>query len=446
MKNDFPAQELLANGALVESAGLRYQTGFHNEHASEALPGALPRGRNAPQKAPYGLYAEQINNTSFTAPRADNLRSWVYRIYPTTAAQGPWERMAHARLDEAADLPIPSPNRHRWQPWDLAAPGTDFVDGLTRVAQAGGATQKRGMSLFAYAASRSMTERVFSNADGDLMILPHQGRLRLTTELGCLDVGPGEIAMIPRALVFRVELLERDCRGFVCENLGNPLRLPERGVVGANGLANERDFLAPVAAYEDNPSPVESVYKYSGVLWRATLKRSPFDVVAWHGTLAPYKYDLRNFNAVYTVTYDHSDPSVFCALTSPSGAPGIANIDFCVLPPRWLVATDTFRPPFFHRNAMSEIVIALAGTPESRARDYHAGSSHVHNPMVPHGPDPEIFDRASNIELGPHHEDTMMVMFESVLPFSVTSEALAAPNFDRNYAHNWDTTPVLFRR
>lgn len=423
---------------------LRYQTGFLNEHMSEALAGALPHGRNLPQHPPHGLYPEQMNATSFTAPRADNLRSWMYRIYPTAAAQAAWERLPMPQLDESG-VSAASPSRYRWAPWPVPDAATDFIDGLTRVAHCGGAAHQAGMSLYAYGVNRPM-QRVFCDFDGELLLLPQVGTLRLVTEMGRLDVGPGEIALLPRAMRVRVELRDAQSRGFVCENLGNHFRLPERGVVGANGLANERDFLIPHAAYEIDDRPVELVGKYAGQTWRSELKRSPFDVVAWHGRWAPCKYDMRRFNAMNTVTYDHPDPSLFCALSSPSGQPGVANVDFCILPPRWLVADNTFRPPFHHRNAMSEILISLVGTPEARGGHYEVGTSTLHNAFAPHGPDPEVIERASNAVLQPKFEDTLMIMFETRLPFTVSDTALAAPNRAKDYERNWERTPPRFAK
>lgn len=430
----------------VEKAaeGASYLTGFGNEHLSEALAGALPIGRNSPQKLPYGLYAEQVNGSPFTAPRAENQRSWVYRIYPTAAAQGPWSRMPNLHLDEPETPQESSPERYRWRPWTSTAADVDFVDSLFRMCQSGGSRELRGMSLYAYWANRSMERRLFSSIDGELLILPQSGSLRVRTEMGVLFAEPGEMVLLPRGMRFSVDPLDETCRGFVCENMGMPFRLPERGLIGANGLANERDFLIPVAAFEVDDSKFESIAKFGGRTWRSSLKRTPFDVVAWHGTYAPCKYDLRRFNAIHSVSYDHTDPSVFTALTSPSGVAGVANVDFAVLPPRWLVANDTFRPPYYHRNIMSEIVISLRGSPESRGKDYKIGSSHIHNSMAPHGPDPDILQKASNTSLEPRWEDTLMVMFESFLPYTVTAEALRSPNRDTSYESNWDATPVLF--
>jgi homogentisate 1,2-dioxygenase len=287
-------------------------------------------------------------------------------------------------------------------------------------------------------------DRVFGNVDAEMLLIPQRGRLQITTELGRLDVAPGEIALLPRALRFRVDLPDGECTGYACENFGPPFRLPELGPIGSNGLALPRDFLAPEAWYEDDTREVGSICKYGGVLWRSVLKRSCFDVVAWHGTHVPYKYDLRRFNAVQSVTFDHTDPSVFTALTSPTAVPGTANADFCVIPPRWIVANDTFRPPYFHRNVMAEFVISIQGKPEARGSHYDIGSAHLHNRMVPHGPDPDVFVRASQADLKPVREETLMVMFESEVPFVVTSHALESPRRVRDYESNWERMPVRF--
>lgn len=440
-----PQATLAPPGApVVDAAGLGYLSGFGNEHATEALAGALPVGRNSPQKMAYGLYAEQVNASAFTVPRADNQRTWLYRIYPTAASQGPWVRRPSVHLDEPDGGLEASPERYRWRPWTAGRPDVDFVDGLFRLCQSGGVRQQRGMSLYVYSASRSMSRRVFSSVDGELLVMPQRGRLMIRTEMGVLSVEPGEVALLPRGLRFSVNVTEPASRGFVCENLGMPFRLPEKGLIGANGLANARDFLAPVAAYEVDDSEYESISRFGGKTWSSRLKRSPFDVVAWHGTYTPCKYDMRRFNAVHSVSYDHPDPSIFTALTSPSGLTGVSNVDFVVLPPRWIVANDTFRPPYYHRNIMSEIVVSLKGSPESRGKDYHIGSTHVHNAMAPHGPDPDVLRAASSETLAPRWEDTLMVMFESFTPFAVTGEAAQAPDRDVDYERNWDRTPVLF--
>jgi homogentisate 1,2-dioxygenase len=423
---------------------LTYQAGFGNQHASEAIVGALPIGRNSPQRHPLGLYTEQISGTSFTAPRADNRRTWVYRIFPSAASQGKFDRIESALLPTTRMQAEATPNRHRWERWPIPSAPIDFVAGLTPIAISGRAEDLEGVTIYSFAINRSMFRRVFTSVDGELLIIPQTGKLHILTELGALQVDPGEIILIPRGIRFSVRVESDSASGYVCENFGASFRLPELGLIGANGLANARDFLAPTAQYENDANPVECVMKFGGALWTCQLRRSPFDVVAWHGNLVPYKYSLWNFNALNSVTYDHSDPSIFTVLTSPSAIPGVANSDFAALPPRWSVSEGTFRPPWFHRNVMSEFVISLFGPPEARGSHYQVQSAHLHNCMGAHGPDPEVFSRASSVDLKPTREESLGVMFESRLSFRVTDQAMNAANHVSNYSDNWAGMPVLF--
>ena len=336
--------------------GVTYQSGFGNEFATEAVAGALPQGQNSPQKVPFGLYTEQISGTPFTAPRGMNRRSWLYRIRPSVA-HSPFQPMENGLLRSTPFDEVPAPpNQLRWQPLPIPAQPADFVDGLVTMAGNGDALTHTGVAIHIYAANRSMSERFFFNADGEMLIVPQLGRLLLRTEMGILQVAPGEIAVIQRGIKFRVELLEDRARGYICENYGPLFRLPDLGPIGANGLANPRDFQAPCAAYEDRAGKFETVVKFQGRLWRATMDHSPLDVVAWHGNYAPYKYDLARFQCINTVSFDHPDPSIYTVLTSPSEIAGTSNVDFAIFPPRWLVAEHTFRPPWFHRNFMSEFM------------------------------------------------------------------------------------------
>jgi homogentisate 1,2-dioxygenase len=425
---------------------LSYLQGFGNELASEALPGALPIGQNSPQAAAYGLYAEQLNLTSFTAPRAENRRSWLYRIRPSTP-HGAYKRIDD-RLLRAAPITEtePSPNRFRWDPQPLPDAATDFVDGLTTMAANGDPEARTGAAIHVYAANRSMTDRAFSNSDGEMLIVPQVGTLRLVTEFGVIELAPCEIAVVPRAVKLRVELVDGASRGFICENYGAHYRLPELGPIGSNGLANARDFQTPVAAFEDRDTRCEIVTKYAGGLWACEQKHSPFDVVAWHGSGAPYKYDMNRFNAINSVSYDHPDPSINTVLTSPAGLPGIANIDFCVFAPRWDVAEHTFRPPFYHRNVMSEFGALLKGASEARnTARFAPGAMTLHNAMAAHGPDPAVFEKSSTIELGPRRLEGMAVLFETRLPFRPTKFALTSSTLQRDYDQNWDALPKRFK-
>ncbi|CAL9588297.1 homogentisate 1,2-dioxygenase [Streptomyces sp. enrichment culture] len=428
--------------------GLEHLSGFGNEHSSEAVPGALPVGRNSPQRAPLGLYAEQLSGSAFTEPRAENRRSWLYRIRPS-AAHPAFTRTGNGALRSAPfTQTVPDPNRLRWDPLPDPAEGTDFLAGLWTLGGNGDVTQRSGMAVHLYHANASM-RRVFSDADGEQLIVPERGGLLLRTELGMLHVEPGHIALIPRGVRFRVELLDETARGYVCENYGAPFRLPDLGPIGANGLANARDFRAPVAAYEDVEGPVEVVNKFCGNLWAATYDHSPLDVVAWHGNHVPYAYDLRRFNVMGTISYDHPDPSIFTVLTSPSDTPGLAGVDFVVFAPRWLVGEDTFRPPYFHRNVMSEYMGLIEGAYDAKAAGeggFVPGGGSLHNMMSAHGPDRETFDRASAAELKPQKiDDGLAFMFETRWPVSLTPQAARAEHLQQGYDDVWQGLERHFR-
>jgi len=417
---------------------LKYQTGFGNNFSSEALPGALPLGRNSPQKAPYGLYAELLSGSAFTAPRAENRRTWVYRIRPS-AMHKPFVRIDNHLLRGAPfDEMAPPPTQLRWNPLPIPVLPTDFVEGMVTMAGNGDAATQTGMAAHIYAANRSMTERAFCNADGEMLIVPQQGRLRLVTELGVLETAPGEIALIPRGMRFRADLPDGPSRGYICENFGAAFRLPELGPIGSNGLANARDFLTPVAAYEERDTPHELVTRFAGNLWSATMAHSPLDVVAWHGNLTPCKYDLANFMVIGSTSFDHPDPSIYTVLTSPSDTAGTANADFVIFPPRWLVGENTFRPPWYHRNVMSEFMGLIHGVYDAKAEGFVPGGASLHNAWVAHGPDAETFERASNARLEPHKvKDTMAFMFETRYALRPTRRAIEAPELQQNYFECW---------
>ncbi|MGW3654501.1 homogentisate 1,2-dioxygenase [Streptomyces sp. NPDC005151] len=428
---------------------LAHSAGFGNEHSSEAVPGALPHGRNSPQRAPLGLYAEQLSGSAFTEPRAHNRRSWLYRIRPS-AAHPPFVRIDNGAVRTAPFTEsVPDPNRLRWDPLPDPAPGTDFLAGLWTLGGNGDATQRTGMAVHLYHANTAMTDRVFSDSDGELLIVPERGGLLLRTELGLLRAEPGHIALIPRGVRFRVELLDDSARGYVCENYGQPFALPDLGPIGANGLANARDFLAPVAAYEDADRPVQVINKFCGNLWSATYDHSPLDVVAWHGNHTPYVYDLHRFNVIGSISYDHPDPSIFTVLTSPSDTPGLAGVDFVVFAPRWLVGEDTFRPPYFHRNVMSEYMGLIEGAYDAKTAGrggFVPGGGSLHNMMSAHGPDRETFDRASAAELKPQKiDDGLAFMFETRWPVTATGQASTADHLQRGYDDVWQGLERNFR-
>ena len=416
-----------------------YQSGFGNEFATEALPGALPVGRNSPQRCPYGLYAEQVSGTAFTAPRPDNRRSWLYRIRPS-AMHRPFERTSSGRItSDFGQVPAP-PNQMRWNPLPMPSAPTDFVQGLVTMAGNGAAQVQSGAGLHLYAANQSMHRRVFYNADGELLVVPQQGRHRFVTELGVIEAEPQEIVVIPRGVRFRLELPDGEARGYVCENFGANLRLPDRGPIGANGLANPRDFLTPVAAYEDVEGEFELVTKFMGHLWSARMDHSPLDVVAWHGNYAPYKYDLRRFNTIGSISYDHPDPSIFLVLHSVSDTPGVSNIDFVIFPPRILAMQDTFRPPWFHRNIASEFMGLVHGAYDAKAEGFSPGGSSLHNSMTGHGPDTETFEKASTADISKPHviTDTMAFMFETRFVLNPTPYALQAAELQTDYYRVWE--------
>ncbi|HYC61939.1 MAG TPA: homogentisate 1,2-dioxygenase [Thermoanaerobaculia bacterium] len=415
-----------------------YQSGFHNEFATEALEGALPVGQNSPQKVRHGLYAEQFSGSSFTVPRANQQRSWLYRIRPSVLHE-PFAAI-DARLLRGSpfdEVPTP-PNQFRWDPLPIPTKATDFIEGLTTIAGNGDSMQHAGVGIHIYACNRSMEGRFFYDADGELLFVPERGALILRTELGIIEVTPGEIAVIPRGTKFRVELHGADARGYLCENFGAPFRLPDLGPIGSNGLANPRDFLTPVAAFEDVGGDFELIAKFGGRLWSARIDHSPLDVAAWHGNYAPYKYDLARFNAIGTVSFDHPDPSIFTVLTSPSDTAGIANCDFVIFPPRWMVAEHTFRPPYFHRNVMNEYMGLIKGTYDAKAEGFVPGSGSLHNCMSGHGPDAATFDAASTAELQPSFlGDTLAFMFETRFVIRPTKFALETPLLQRDYWQCW---------
>jgi homogentisate 1,2-dioxygenase len=413
----------------------RYLSGFGNENATEAMAGALPVGQNSPQRPAFGLYAEQLSGTPFTVPRAEARRTWMYRIRPSAVHPSyvrKLSRMAGGPLAE------PTPNRLRWDPPTVPDTAVDFIDGIMMILASHEAANQSGVSIHQYSATADMT-RVFWNADAEMLIVPQLGRLAIATELGRLTVTPGEIAVIPRGIRFRVTLPDGAARGYVCENHGAMLRLPDLGPIGANGLANPRDFLTPVAWFEERDEPTEVVQKFMGSLWSTTLDHSPLDVVAWHGNLAPYKYDLGRFNTLGSISYDHPDPSIFTVLTSPSGTPGVANLDFICIASRWMVAEHTFRPPWFHRNVMNECMGLIHGQYDAKEGGFEPGGLSLHGMMAAHGPDKAATERAMTDDLAPRKLDgTMAIMFETREILRPTLGALSMKGLQANYDSVWD--------
>jgi homogentisate 1,2-dioxygenase len=426
--------------------GLRYQSGFGNEFATEAVAGALPQGQNSPQKTAFGLYTEQLSGSPFTAPRAANRRTWTYRIRPSVTHK-PFEEIP-AKLIRSGpfdEMPTP-PNQLRWNPLPIPQERTDFVDGLVTLGGCGDPALQTGMGIHLYVANADMEGRYFYTADGELLVVPQQGGLRLHTELGILEAAPGEIAVIPRGMKLRVELTSAEARGYLCENYGQSFRLPELGPIGANGLAHARDFLAPVAAFEDVDGEFQIISKFLGRLWAAEIDHSPLDVVAWHGNYVPYKYDLKKFQCINTVSFDHPDPSIYTVLTAPGPVAGTANVDFVIFPPRWMVAEHTFRPPWFHRNLMNEFMGLVFGQYDAKAEGFVPGGASLHNCMSGHGPDAESWERATQAELKPQYlGETLAFMFETQLVIRPTRFALETRILQHEYYECWQGLKNHFR-
>ncbi|KAJ3314532.1 hypothetical protein HDV04_006071 [Boothiomyces sp. JEL0838] len=420
---------------------MKYNSGFGSHFATECLEGALPVGRdqlipgqNSPQKCPYGLYAEQLSGTAFTVPRHDNQRSWLYRIRPCVM-HTPFKRIQSDNLvrqfsvenDQEPNAEChATPNQLRWSPFEISSEKVDFIQGLHTICGQGSPSSRNGLAVHVYTCNTGMKKKAFYNSDGDMLIVPQDGDFICKTELGNLEVKPGEIVVVPRGIRFAIDFEDGPRRGYVCEIYDRHFEIPDLGPIGANGLANPRDFLYPVAAYEDIEDRYKIINKYQGYLFAAEQGHSPFDVVAWHGNYAPFKYDLSKFNAMNTVTFDHPDPSIFTVLTVKSGNPGVALLDFVIFPPRWMVAENTFRPPYYHRNCMSEFMGLISGGYDAKKEGFVPGGASLHSLMTPHGPDSDVFEAASNEELKPLklRPDGLAFMFESYLMLSVSKWAL----------------------
>ena len=436
---------------------LKYQTGFGNEFATEAVEGALPVGQNSPQKAPLGLYAEQLSGTAFTVPRAGNKRTWTYRIRPSVMHK-PFEQIDNKLFKSSFDEVVTTPNQFRWDPLPIPTSRVDFIDGITTIAGNGDVFAQTGIAVHIYACNKGMGNRYFYNADGEMLIVPEMGGLTIFTELGVIEVSPGEVCCLPRGHKFKVEIGDSEnpqsairnpqsaARGYICENYGQQLRLPDLGPIGANGLANSRDFETPVAWYEDREGTFEQVAKFGGNLWSCEIDHSPLDVVAWHGNYAPYRYDLRRFNTIGSISFDHPDPSIFTVLTSPSGEAGVANCDFVIFPDRWLVGEDTFRPPWYHRNTMSEYMGLIYGQYDAKEEGFVPGGGSLHNQMSAHGPDLDAFEKASNMELVPQKlSGTMAFMFESRHIIRPTKFAMETSQLQHEYFEVWQKLKKNFK-
>jgi homogentisate 1,2-dioxygenase len=419
---------------------LSYMPGFGNDFETESLPGALPQGRNSPQRPAYGLYAEQLSGSPFTAPRGANERSWLYRIRPSVKHTGRFKPVNYPFWKTAPnvgdhELAI---GQYRWNPISVPKESTDFLAGMRTMTTGGDALGQSGMAAHLYVANDDMTDDHFFNADGELLVVPQVGGLRFVTEMGVIEVKPGEICILPRGLVFKVEMIDGPVRGYICENYGAKFTLPHRGPIGANCLANPRDFKTPVAWFEEKETPCRLIVKWCGKFYATELDHSPLDVVAWHGNYAPYKYDLATFSPVGAILFDHPDPSIFTVLTAPSGEEGTANVDFVIFPPRWLVAEDTFRPPWYHRNIMSEFMGLVQGQYDAKEEGFVPGGVSLHNMMLAHGPDALGFDKASHADLQPVKLDhTLAFMFETRFPQTLTRYAAELDTLQDNYIDCW---------
>ncbi len=425
-------------------AKIEYLSGFGNEFSTEAIKGALPVSQNSPQKTPFGLYAEQLSGTAFTVPHKNNKRAWLYRILPSVAHK-PFKPYKHATFIPQPAARPSTPDQLRWDPLPKPKAKTDLIDGMHTVATGGDAQSWAGIGVHRYTANADMKNRFFYNADGEMLFVPEQGALRFRTEFGVLEVAPGEITVIPRGVKFTVDLLDKTASGYVCENYGQPFTLPDLGPIGANGLAYPRHFLYPVAAFEEKRGNFTLLAKFDGGIWQAQINHSPLDVVAWHGNYAPYKYDLAHFMAVNSVSFDHSDPSIFTVLTSPSGEPGVANVDFVIFPPRWSVAEHTFRPPYYHRNLMSEFMGLITGAYDAKEGGFVPGGCSLHNSMSAHGPDAEAHHKATEAKLQPvYMKETLAFMFESRYILRPTAPAMKKGLQD-DYFECWQGLPKLFK-
>jgi homogentisate 1,2-dioxygenase len=430
---------------------LHYLSGFGNFFASEAIANSLPKDQNNPQKVPHGLYAEQLSGDAFTAAYKNNHRTWLYRIHPSVK-QGEFVPYQQTNWLTPPFAELTPPTAMRWLPLPYPQEQKDFIDSLITYAGHGSVRQRSGAAIHLYAATTSMVDRYFYNADGDFLIVPQEGSLLLKTELGQLQVGPMEIALIPRGLKFQVQLLQEKARGYVCENFGAAFEIPNKGLIGPNALAEARHFLAPMAHYEDQAGELTLLTKFDGHLWAAPLKHSPLDVIAWHGNYAPYKYDLRLYTTVYSVTWDHTDPSIFTVLSAPSTQPGVSNVDFVIFPPRWLVMENTMRLPYFHRNTMSEYMGLITGsydakTTASKTSGFLPGGGSLHNCMTPHGPDANAYAEALQKNLQPEfYQNTLAFMFESFYTWQISAFAHKTETRDADYLKCWQDLPKTFKK
>lgn len=282
-----------------------------------------------------------------------------------------------------------------------------------------------------------MDHQAFYSSDGDFLVVPQVGTLYIITENGKLEVPPKYIAVLPRGIKFAVQVTEAS-RGYAVECFDGHFQLPDLGPIGANGLATQRDFEAPVAYYEERMGEYTIFNKFGGEMFECTMDHSPFDVVGWHGNYTPYRYNLEHFNTIGSISFDHPDPSIFTVLTCPSASPGTALCDFVIFPERWMVAENTFRPPYYHRNTMNEYMGNIYGQYDAKEKGFAPGCSSLHLTMTPHGPDSEAFEKGSTVELKPQkYTGTLSFMFESTLLFKVSVRSQDLIKRDDEYYKCW---------
>lgn len=448
-----------------------YTYGYGNELFSEAVAGALPLLGNTPQRCNFGLYAEQLSGTSFTTPRVHNKKVWMYKIRPS-AAHAPMVPYTKNHLfvnDFSGENGQINPNQLRFKPFPLPPKdvSVDFVDGIITLGGAGDPSTKAGFAVHVYCCNADMKNKAFCNSDGDLLVVPQLTPLTVTTETGKMRVAPGEFFLIPRGIKFSVDLdmatdLSRHegedsyARGYICEVYDSHFIIPDLGPIGANGLAHPKHFASPTAFYESKTFPTEEgedyvlVQKFIGKLFSTTLESSPFDVVAWSGNYIPVKYDLANFNTIGSVSYDHLDPSIFTVLTSQTTSPGVAAIDFVVFPPRYAVQEDTFRPPYYHRNIMTEFMGNVMGQYDAKPEGFVPGSASLHSCMMGHGPDAATYKKFSDKSVAPNgpvrmSKNDLAFMFESTYIMKLTKWANEPCHQQTEYYKCWMDLQNEFR-
>lgn len=407
----------------------KYLQGFANIFASESIKNTLPSKQNSPQHLENGLIAEQISGTAFTKSRATTLKSWLYKTHPSAIfndfqlAKKTWNLTI--RENQA-------PNPYRFKKPNIKK-ADNFIDGCLPIAK------NSKNRIYHYQFDTLQKNHYMANLDGEFLFIPYQGILKVTTEFGQLTINPYEILVIPKGIYFSLEVKDSKTCGYLCENQGEPLVLPELGVLGTNALAYPEHFKYPVAIKPQKVKRSILLVKNSDKWWQTTSDISPINTVAWRGNYAPYKYNLLDFNTINTVSFDHPDPSIFTVLTSSSAISGIANLDFVIFPARWMVAENTFRPPYFHRNVMSEFMGLLQGQYDAKSAGFQQGGFSIHNPMIGHGPDFNSYDKAIKRDsLKPdRYKNTLAFMLESNDAWQIMENRFVNDCEDKNYGNAW---------